>query len=317
MKDKNTIIGIVLLAILFFVFFWYTNKDQQAVMAHQRHIQDSLRIDSLSKITPQQKAATILDSLGNDSLAKVSAAGDFSKSTNIAEQTVTVENDLMKVVFTSKGGRVKSVLVKNYNSQAGGKVLLGSTASDAITYTINTGANRSASTGELNFNIAQPVKNPDGSQTVQLSLQDSSNTGIVHQYVIKPGSYLIDWNIQIAGANQLLTNGSLNFHFLEQIVNKFSENGNVVADFGRQFHHFSFDQKNWIRNISEEVYDLSGSVPFLKGTKPDSSDAPAADKACADTDSHTPERSIRDIIAAYLKETAVPTLFETLRRMKR
>lgn len=110
---------------------------------------------------------------------------------------------------------------------------------------------------------------------------------------------------------------SLNFHFLEQIVNKFSENGNVVADFGRQFHHFSFDQKNWIRNISVEVYDLSGSVPFLKGTKPDSSDAPAADGACADTDSHTPERSIREIIAAYLKETAVPTLFETLGRMKR
>lgn len=111
---------------------------------------------------------------------------------------------------------------------------------------------------------------------------------------------------------------SLNFHFLEQIVNKFSENGNVVADFGRQFHDFSFDQKNWIQNVSEEVYDLSGSVPFLKGTKPDSSDAPAADKACADTDSHTqPERSIREIITAYLKETAVPTLFERLRRMKR
>jgi len=35
MKDKNTVIGIVLLAILFIVLFWYTNRDQQAYLARQ------------------------------------------------------------------------------------------------------------------------------------------------------------------------------------------------------------------------------------------------------------------------------------------
>src|SRR5258706_10468111 len=130
MKDKNTIIGIVLLAILFFAFFWYTNKDQQSVMAYQKHIQDSLHMDSLAKITPQQKAAARLDSLRNDSLSKVSAAGNFNKVANVPEQTLSVENAVMKITFTSKGGRVKSVLLKNYSSQTGGKVILGSTGTD-------------------------------------------------------------------------------------------------------------------------------------------------------------------------------------------
>ncbi|HYK47300.1 MAG TPA: membrane protein insertase YidC [Parafilimonas sp.] len=245
MKDKNTVIGIVLLAILFFVFFWYTNRDQQAYLAHQKHIEDSLRLDSAAKVTPQQKAAALQDSLINDSLGRVSAAGDFSKTQTAPEQTVTVENDLMKVVFTSHGGRVKSVLLKKYPSQAGGNVVLGGSAADAITYNINTGANHSASTGDLNFTASQPVKNSDGSQTVQFSLQDSSRTGIIHQYIIRPGSYMIDWNIQIAGAGQLLTNGNVNFHFLSQPVQV-----EKSVDYERRMSDVCFSEGNEFDYIS-------------------------------------------------------------------
>lgn len=112
---------------------------------------------------------------------------------------------------------------------------------------------------------------------------------------------------------------SLNFRFLEQIVNKFSEKGEVVPDFGRLFDHFSLDHKNWIKNVSEQTYDLSTGEPFLKGTTPDSRAALATRESAAETDpiDKEPSRSIREIIAAYLKETAVPTLFETLGRMKR
>jgi YidC/Oxa1 family membrane protein insertase len=248
MKDKNTIIGIVLLAILFFVFFWYTNKDQQAVLANQKRIQDSIANVNAAKITPEQKAALLQDSIRRDSLSKVSAAGNFSKAANVAEQTVTVENEVMKVVFTSKGGRVKSVLLKNYTSQAGGKVILGGTTSDAITYNVNTGANHSASTAELNFTASQPVKNADGSQTIQFTLQDSSHTGIIHQYVIRPDNYLIDWNIQINGANQLLTNGALNFHFLSQPV---QVEGSV--DYERRMSDVCFSEGNEFDYISSHT----------------------------------------------------------------
>ena len=218
MKDKNTIIGIVLLAVLFFVFFWYTNKEQAAYTVNQKHIQDSLHLDSLAKITPQQKAALSLDSLHADSLSKISTAGNFNNNITAPEQTVVVENNLMKVVFSNRGGRVKSVELKNYNSRTGGKVILGETGKDGVTYNLNTGNNKSATTADLNFIASQPSKNTDGSQTIQFTLQDSSHAGIVHQYIIKPNSYLIDWNILINGTNQLLTNNTVNFHFVSQPV---------------------------------------------------------------------------------------------------
>ncbi len=245
MRDKNTIVGIVLLATLFFVFFWYTNKEQSAYMANQKHIQDSLHLDSLAKITPQQKAAAKLDSLHNDSLSKLNTAGNFGNAVNVPEQLITAENNLMKVTFTSKGGRVKSVELKNYNSQTGGKVVLGEGNSDGIGYNINTGTNHAASTTEMNFTASQPVKNADGSQTIQFTLEDSSNAGITHQYIIKPNSYLIDWNIQLNSAAGLLTNNTMNFHFVsepmqvEKSVDYERRMSNVCFSEGNEFDYIS------------------------------------------------------------------------------
>lgn len=112
---------------------------------------------------------------------------------------------------------------------------------------------------------------------------------------------------------------TLNFCFLEQIVSKFSEKGEVVADFARRFDHFSLDHRNWIKNVSEQIYDLSTGVPFPKGTTPDSRAALTTRESAAEAASvnKEPSRVLREIIAAYVKETGVTTLFETLMRMKR
>ena len=179
----------------FLLFSGTLINSNAAYLTNQKHIQDSLHIDSINKITPQQTAALKLDSLHADSLSKLNNAGNFAKAVNIPEQLVTVENNLIKAVFTTKGGAVKYVELKKYNSQTGGKVILGESDKDGISYTINTGANKAASTSEMNFVASQPVKNADGSQTIEFKLADSGNAGITHQYIIKPDSYLIDWNI--------------------------------------------------------------------------------------------------------------------------
>ncbi len=248
MKDKNTVIGIVLLAILFFVFFWYTNKEQANLATYNQHKADSLHLDSINKITPQQKAAASLDSLHKDSIVKQSSAGNFANAVNTPEQLVTVENDLIKVVFTSKGGTVKSVQLKKYPSQTGGLVTLGNDKKDVISYNINTGSGSSAPTNEMNFTASQPVKNADGSQTIQFTLSDSSHTDIVHQYIIKPNSYLIDWNIQLNNAPGLITNSTVNFHFASEMMQVESSN-----DYERRMANVCFSEGNEFDYISSHT----------------------------------------------------------------
>jgi len=267
MKDKNTIIGIVLLAILFFTFFWYTNREQQAVMAFQNKkdstYRDSVRRDSLAKITPQQRAVALQDSIRNDSIAKHTTAGNFGNTINILEQLSVVENNVMKVVFTNKGGRVKYVELKNYNSQTGGKVRLGATNKDELSYTINTGANHSATTAEMNFTASQPVKNADGSETIQFTLIDSAHAGITHQYIIKPNSYLIDWNIQMNGAGSLLTNNTLNFHFVSHLMQV-----EQSVDYERRMADVCFSENNDFDYISSHTdHTFEKSVQWVSAVQ--------------------------------------------------
>ena len=47
--DKNTIIGFVLLGILFFVYFWYTGKQQSALQAAEKRAQDSIAAVNAAK----------------------------------------------------------------------------------------------------------------------------------------------------------------------------------------------------------------------------------------------------------------------------
>jgi YidC/Oxa1 family membrane protein insertase len=212
--DRNTVIGIVLLAILFFAFFWYTNRQQQAIALQQQKIADSTKKINEAKITPEQKAAAYADSLHRDSLSKLSAAGNFTRAANGAEQLTVIENDLMKVVFSNKGGSLKSVELKKYNSlDSTHKVILSGGPNDQLGYTINTGNNASAETSSLFFDAPQINKAADGTQTISYTLGDSAGESVTHQYIIHPGNYMIDWNIILNGANRLLTGNSLNLHW--------------------------------------------------------------------------------------------------------
>jgi YidC/Oxa1 family membrane protein insertase len=216
--DRNTVIGMILLGILFFLFFWYTNKQQQAIALQQQRIADSTRRANETRIQPVDSIAAYQDSLRRDSISKVSAAGGFALAANGTEQLTVVENDILKATFTNKGGSLKSVELKNYSSlDSGQHVVLSGGKEDKLGYTVNTAPNQSAETSALFYGNAQVNKNTDGSQTVSYTLGDSGGQSITHQFIIHPHNYMIDWNIILNGADRLLTQNSLNLHWNVQL----------------------------------------------------------------------------------------------------
>ncbi len=216
--DKNTIIGFVLLAILFFAFFWYNSKMQQASIDYEKHIKDSIAKLEAAKITPAIKEQRLLDSARRDTTDRIAFAANFGKNAALAkEELSTIENELMKVTLTNKGGRVKFVALKKYKSYDSSLVTLGN-EKDKLGYTINSGNNNAAQTTDLFFTVSSITKNADGSQSITYSLQDSSGKMVSHQFILKPDAYMIDWNVNFVGADQLLTNGSMNIGWQTQTM---------------------------------------------------------------------------------------------------
>src|SRR6059058_4644181 len=101
--DRNTIIGFVVLAVLFVGYFFYTTKEQQA---YQR---EKARLDSI-QLASQPKRDTVAqrrDSLAADSVARVSTAGGFGSALTGTEQVTQVTTNLLKITFSNKGGQPK------------------------------------------------------------------------------------------------------------------------------------------------------------------------------------------------------------------
>jgi len=206
--DRNTVIGFVVLAALFFGYFFYTNKEQAA------YKQEKARIDSIANAN-RPKPDTLaqkMDSAKADSIGKITSAGVFQNAANGMEQLTTVDNELFTIAFTNRGGQPKWIELKKFKNMDSGRVRLAANDFDKIGYRINTG-NSSASTSDLYFQPGKLVKNADGTQTISFELRSTDSSGaaaVVHQYVMKPNDYMLDFEVQLNGADKLLTQGVMN-----------------------------------------------------------------------------------------------------------
>ncbi|MBY0480926.1 MAG: membrane protein insertase YidC [Chitinophagaceae bacterium] len=245
--DKNSVIGFVLLGILFFLYFWYTNKQQTALVEMKKKQEDSLARIAATRIKVLDTTTAKLDSIKRDSAIRVSAAGSFTTAATGTEQMVAIENEVMKVNFSNKGGKVYSVLLKNYKSHDGQQVTL-SGGGDQISYAVNTGANQSAQTAELFFTPGAVLKNTDGSQTIRFTLQAQNGESIVHEYTIKKGEYMIDWNLNLSGADKLLSQGQLNMQW-----HATTEQHEKTAAYERQMSNICFSEGNDFDYISSKT----------------------------------------------------------------
>ncbi len=206
--DKNTVIGFILIALLVVGFMWYNtpSKEQQV---QQQHYQDSVARATAAKAVPKDTTKTAA-SIKDDSIH----AGNFAAGAVGTEQFTVVENDLLKVTFSNKGGRLKSVELKNYKTPVTNKnVVLSGGPDDNMAYTINTTGSTIALTSTLYFNQVKIDSAADGSKTISYILPGAPGQSITHQYIIKKGEYMIDWNIGLKGANTLVTGGMVNFQW--------------------------------------------------------------------------------------------------------
>lgn len=206
--DKNSVIGISLLAILFIGYFYFTRQGQLELEAKQKHI-----ADSLAALQPALKkdavSAPELLSLDTVKAAPV-AVGSMVQKGTATEVISSLENELVKISFTNKGARPHRVELKKYKSADSTNVELISSDFNKLSYLINTGNNETASTDELYFVADEVKKEADGSSSIAFKLQDSSGKAIVHKYSLKPDAYLLDWQLQVKGADKIFTQNNIN-----------------------------------------------------------------------------------------------------------
>ena len=197
--DRNSIIGFVLLGVLLFIYLFISTKNTHELEAQRKHEADSIAIVKAKQaVTGHAKDTAAMAIRTSDT------ATGFNKAIGGAEQLTTVENELIKVVFSNKGGQPVSVELKQFKAYDSTPVKLISPGTDNhLNYSITTAPSQVASVADLYFNPAQVVKNPDGSQTISYQLPAPAGVSLVHQFTIRPNDYLVDWNVVIGNPGAL------------------------------------------------------------------------------------------------------------------
>ena len=105
--DRNTVVGFVLLAVLFFGYFYYTRQGQVEMEKANQHVQDSLsRLKVKDSLLTLPTTATLIPS-------KLQLNQEVFNKAAASEQLTTLENEVVKINLPTKVANRKLSNLKN------------------------------------------------------------------------------------------------------------------------------------------------------------------------------------------------------------
>ena len=206
--DKNTLIGFLLIGVVLVAFSWFNRPTPEQIEA-QRHYQDSIAkieyAQQMDLVREAQREAFVKDSLENlpDSVRASLLRQDFGVFANVmtgTETYTTLQNDVLELRVSNKGGRICYARLKEFDNYKGEPLVLFDENSSSLTFNLVTAASQVLSTDELYFT---PVKGDDPNQLI-MRLQVENGRHLDFTYTLEPGSYRVGYRIQGTGLNGLL-----------------------------------------------------------------------------------------------------------------
>ena len=190
--DKNTITGLVLIAILL-VGFSFLSRPSEEQIAAQKKYYDSIAVVQNQEEALKAKAAAALANEKGEATGTVDSTSLFFNAMQGKESFTTIQNNLVEITFDNKGGRVYSAMLKDYNGQDGKPVVLFNGSDAEMNFNFYN-KKETIQTKDYYFEV---VNKTDSSLTMRLTAD--SDSYIDFTYTLKPDSYLLRFTIQATG----------------------------------------------------------------------------------------------------------------------
>ena len=238
--DKKSIIGIAVVAVLFLGFAYMNTKEQekyQQEMARWQAYQDSVAAASRPVVPAADSAAggaaeSAVAASGETAAPeaeadlaqtvrqrRIAAMGEYLTAAQEAEpEEFTVENEVMTVRFSTRGGQITGVTLKDYTKYAprGQRDQLielmdpASARFDMSFYVKNGLNNVKVNTMDYVFR-AEPVETAGDARRVTMRLAVAENAWLEYEYLIynkqaPERDYLVDFNVRLVNMAPQMAN---------------------------------------------------------------------------------------------------------------
>jgi YidC/Oxa1 family membrane protein insertase len=191
---------------------------EQARLAEEIRRTEEATLSAFSDIT-------IADSLRQQELQN--RFGAFSQAVEGENRFITMENDLIKVRFSTKGGRPYSAELKNFKRYDQTPLILFDGDSTVFGFRFFA-QNRSIATNNFYFEPqteGSHIQVTGDSATLVMRLNAGENAFIEYRYTMKPGDYMMGFDVSLSNINQYLPTNQTVIDFDWQVYSPRQEKG--------------------------------------------------------------------------------------------
>ena len=195
-SNLTSIIGMALMAIVL-MFFFYRNQPTQDPSNNNPTSQTATSQQDASSQAP---APLPTDSLALSQYKEKLGAFAYAAtlSSNKEGEVTTLENSLLKVQVSNKGGQITSLLVKNQKTYDGKPVELIKDNNAKFSLQIATADNHILNTEDLPFSPSL------SGNVLSMKLHTSANQYLEYVYTLRPDEYFVDLTIRSVGLSSVL-----------------------------------------------------------------------------------------------------------------
>ena len=249
--DTKSIIGFVLIFGILLFMMWQNQPTPEELAEKEKQEQLVKAKEEAAKTATEAKTETIAvlpATFANDSLKQIAVAkmqlekanklGVFASNASAKQELITVENDVLKLVFNTKGAYLAEASLKQHNDSEGNPIYLIKNNNSAFNLNLGTTDNRIFDTKDLVFN-SNVTKN-GGNTIVSFKLNVSPTQFLEYNYTLKPKEYMLDFGINSVGLDSVI-------------------NSSKTIDLNWDLKSYSYDQSIAYENrYTELVYNYDG-----------------------------------------------------------
>lgn len=216
--DRNQIIGLVLMLVMLTIYFQYFAEEpeiQEEATTEELAATEMPQEQSIQE-TGEERAEVLNDSLQN--AMNVDKYGTFASLASGQSQSISVENDNISINFSTKGGKVEEVLVKDYVTHDGQPLMLMTPETSELNIWLKSNY-RPINISDLHFVSGQVQPKVSGSDTLKLSFTATIGDGkyIEQTYFIPGEGYVVGYDLKLVGLDGIIDNEDAQFTWKDKM----------------------------------------------------------------------------------------------------
>lgn len=197
--DRNTFTGLFLIMIVLAGSFYFFKPGEAEIKKERERI----ALDSAAKAKVNTAPAALPEATTTTPTVDSAALkGPFGTNILGTAETSVLENDVLKLTFTNKGGKIKSVELKGEKTYQGKPVVLFNGDNNKFGLTLTIGG-KAVNTNDLYFTSAKTA------HTMTMRANYSADKYIEFVYDLKSNNHDVAFNINLNGMNQVIQTNNI------------------------------------------------------------------------------------------------------------